>query len=484
MRGAPGPERWLPLAIVATAFVVILPALAVWAIVPPGEVALLAVSVPLGMLLSVLAAQPRHRAVEAHAGLARHGVRRPDAVGLAAPLAHRAPPRPRRDAARRRRPEPELEALTELSALLEARDSYTYGHSQRVTRHAERIARALGLSRRRRREGPHRRRAARRGQAPHAARDPQQARAPHRRGVRGHPPPPGRRRRDGQRPRRPDDRRHDPPPPRAARRRRLPRGPVGDAIPLGARIIAVADTFDAMTSHRAYRRASSHKRALDVLRAGSREATRRRRGRRLPRLLPRPAHGRVVGVRDRGAAALLRLARRLSPGISAGAAGAAAVLIGLGSPPAPVISAGSAALPRVTDRADAGPRPRQTDVAERGPRRFVRTAFVERPVPRRTGTVAPRKRAVAACRSRSRRRPPPTRRPRRARRTRRRRPRSRHRARPLRPPPRRRRADDAHGSRRSRAGGRAPGGRSCPTVELPAVELPACELPPLEVRLP
>ena len=38
-----------------------------------------------------------------------------------------------------------VEALTRLSALLEARDSYTYGHSQRVTRHAERIARAMGL---------------------------------------------------------------------------------------------------------------------------------------------------------------------------------------------------------------------------------------------------------------------------------------------------------------------------------------------------
>ena len=46
-----------------------------------------------------------------------------------------------------------------------------------------------------------------------------------------------------------------------------PDGLAGEAIPLGARIIAVADTFDAMTSNRAYRRASSHKRALDVLRA-------------------------------------------------------------------------------------------------------------------------------------------------------------------------------------------------------------------------
>jgi hypothetical protein len=45
----------------------------------------------------------------------------------------------------------------------------------------------------------------------------------------------------------------------------------GDAIPLGSRIIAVADTFDALTSTRAYRKASEHKVALDILKkeAGS-----------------------------------------------------------------------------------------------------------------------------------------------------------------------------------------------------------------------
>src|SRR5262249_33942035 len=44
-----------------------------------------------------------------------------------------------------------------------------------------------------------------------------------------------------------------------------PDGLAGAAIPLGARIIAVADTFDAITSDRAYRPAGSQKRALDVL---------------------------------------------------------------------------------------------------------------------------------------------------------------------------------------------------------------------------
>ena len=51
-----------------------------------------------------------------------------------------------------------------------------------------------------------------------------------------------------------------------------PDGLKGDSIPLGARIIAVADTFDAITSARPYRDASPHKKAIDILReeAGTR----------------------------------------------------------------------------------------------------------------------------------------------------------------------------------------------------------------------
>jgi putative nucleotidyltransferase with HDIG domain len=44
-----------------------------------------------------------------------------------------------------------------------------------------------------------------------------------------------------------------------------PSGLVGEQIPLGARIIAVADTFDALTSVRPYRNAISHKRALEAI---------------------------------------------------------------------------------------------------------------------------------------------------------------------------------------------------------------------------
>jgi HD superfamily phosphodiesterase len=51
-----------------------------------------------------------------------------------------------------------------------------------------------------------------------------------------------------------------------------PSGLAGAEIPLGARIIAVADTFDAITSTRPYRAASPHKKAIDILReeAGTR----------------------------------------------------------------------------------------------------------------------------------------------------------------------------------------------------------------------
>jgi hypothetical protein len=51
-----------------------------------------------------------------------------------------------------------------------------------------------------------------------------------------------------------------------------PSGLTGEEIPLGARIIAVADTFDAITSTRPYRPASTHEKAIDILRneAGTR----------------------------------------------------------------------------------------------------------------------------------------------------------------------------------------------------------------------
>src|SRR5205814_10489376 len=46
-----------------------------------------------------------------------------------------------------------------------------------------------------------------------------------------------------------------------------PDGIVGDAIPMGARIIMIADTIDAMTTDRPYRRAMSLSRAIEELQA-------------------------------------------------------------------------------------------------------------------------------------------------------------------------------------------------------------------------
>ena len=48
-----------------------------------------------------------------------------------------------------------------------------------------------------------------------------------------------------------------------------PDGLAGDAIPIGARILAIADGYDALTSDRPYRRALSHERAAGMLRNGA-----------------------------------------------------------------------------------------------------------------------------------------------------------------------------------------------------------------------
>lgn len=157
--------------------------------------------------------------------------------------------------------------LERLSGALESRDLYTHGHSKRVTRHSYRIARQLGLP------------------AADAARI-RTAAALHDVGKMETP------REVLNKPGRLSDeefaaiKRH---PVDGARmvealgdneltamvrhhHERLdgggyPDGLLGGAIPLGARVIAVADTFDALTSNRPYRTGCRHKKALDVLRA-------------------------------------------------------------------------------------------------------------------------------------------------------------------------------------------------------------------------
>ena len=48
-----------------------------------------------------------------------------------------------------------------------------------------------------------------------------------------------------------------------------PDGLAGRRIPLGARILAIADAFDAMTSSRLYRTAMTPQQALEILRRGA-----------------------------------------------------------------------------------------------------------------------------------------------------------------------------------------------------------------------
>jgi putative nucleotidyltransferase with HDIG domain len=155
--------------------------------------------------------------------------------------------------------------LRRLSTLLEARDPYTHGHSRRVARHAERIAQGIGLSSG---EIAKIRAAAlvhdigkinvprpvltkpgklteaefalvKRHAADGAAMvaqlgDPELAAT-----VRHH-----HERMDGT---------------------GYPDRLAGEDIPVGARVIAVADTFDAITSTRAYRRSRTHRQAIEIL---------------------------------------------------------------------------------------------------------------------------------------------------------------------------------------------------------------------------
>ena len=163
------------------------------------------------------------------------------------------------------RPDAHGQLLRRLSSLLESRDPYTHGHSRRVARHAERIARELNLT-------------------PDQVAKVRAAALVHDIGKINVPRPiltkagkltdsefalVKRHTTDG-----------------AAMVASLgdaeltaivrshheridgtgyPDGLAGPDIPIGARIIAVADTFDAITSTRPYRGSRTHRQALDVL---------------------------------------------------------------------------------------------------------------------------------------------------------------------------------------------------------------------------
>jgi putative nucleotidyltransferase with HDIG domain len=348
-RRVSGAERWLPHAVLATTFVVVLPALAVAAMVPPNDPLLLALSIVAAIALSLAAASlgdalwrriPGSRDL-VFADLMLWGWLRRSIAERRLAQAEKLLDGDPQDVG--------VESLISLSELLEARDSRTYGHSQRVTRHAERIASTMGLS------------------AGEVAKV-RTASALHDIGKLHTP------RSILNKPGRLTDaefeliKRHpvdgaamaagigDPDITAMIRHhherldgRGYPEGLSGEEIPLGARIIAVADTFDAITSNRTYRRAAHHKRALDVLATES--------GKQLDGDAVAAFRGYYGGRRTVAWSAFLAAVPQrvlawlggASPAIGAGVTGSAALLLGIGNPQGPVSS------PPIPSPAVAGP---------------------------------------------------------------------------------------------------------------------------------
>ncbi len=261
-------------ALVATFAVIVLPALAVSLLDTSGRPLLVLSSVLLAMVLSVATAsvgsaiwsrRPHPSDVVFNDLMLWGWVRRvraerrlAQAQGLLGADASGIEERGLSPARRRR-------ILQRLAAMLEAKDPDTLGHSRRVTRHAERIAREMGLSR----EDVARIRVAASvhdvGKV-HTPRElltkpgnltPEEFAVMQRHSL------------DGARmvaelgdPRITAMVRHH--------HERLdgsgyPDGLRGEEIPLGARIISVADTFDAITSNRAYQSARNHQRGLELV---------------------------------------------------------------------------------------------------------------------------------------------------------------------------------------------------------------------------
>ncbi len=269
---APSMWRYLPLALAATSLVVLAPALVAVAIVPRGGALATVGSAALAVTISLSLAS-------AAAALWRRQARSRDVVFAELMLwgwmrrwwtEHRlAQARELIETVRLAAPEVDVERLTRLSRLIEARDSHLHGHSRRVARHAVRIGRTMGLS-------------------PGEVAKIRTAAEVHDVGKLYTP------RAILNKPGHLTDAEFAIVALHASDGARIvagvgdaeitamvrhhheridgggyPDGLAGSAIPLGARIIAVADTFDAITSKRAYRGASSQKRALDVLAAGA-----------------------------------------------------------------------------------------------------------------------------------------------------------------------------------------------------------------------
>jgi putative nucleotidyltransferase with HDIG domain len=269
MRWGWSAARCWPYMVVATAFVAVMPA-CVASLVAPSASALHVLGALLIALVVSMAAAKLGAALWMRHPLARDVV---FADLMAWEWLRRLWLERRLDRAQRRlsarddaAPHKRAETLSRFARLLEARDAYTHGHSQRVARHAVRIARALHVP-------------------AHDATRIWTAATLHDIGKIRTP------REILNKPGGLSDaefdviKRHpvdgaamlagigDPEIVAIVRshHERLdgagyPDGLAGTDIPLGSRIIAVADTFDALTSTRSYRSAASHKRALDILR--------------------------------------------------------------------------------------------------------------------------------------------------------------------------------------------------------------------------
>ena len=263
-----GVLRYLPIAVATTAVVIVVPALLTIATIPRRGISW-------ELLSAAVAAAGSLALATAGAALWKRGRYSRDVLfselmlwaWLRRHWAERRLSQQRElfDHARSTGAEVDIEKLLGLSRVLEARNPHVHGHSQRVARHSARVAHALGLPKqqvakisvaaevhdvgklytpREILNNPRRLTSAEYAVVQeHAAcgarmvngiGDPEiteMVRHHHER-IDGHG---------------------------------YPDGLIGPAIPLGARIIAVADTFDAITSKRAYRSARAHKQALDVL---------------------------------------------------------------------------------------------------------------------------------------------------------------------------------------------------------------------------
>ncbi len=326
--------RYLPLAMLATGSVVILPGALVAAVVPWGGalwgLACAALAMALAIVLAsaeatLWARQPWSRDL-VFADLMLWG-------WLRRCWTERRLARARElyESARKAGPTVSIELLQRLSRLLEARDAYIHGHSRRVARHAGRIARAMRLS-------------------PTEIAKIRTAATVHDVGKLYTP------REILNNPGRLTDREFaivklhpgdgadmlaevgDPEIAAMVRHHHeridgggYPDGLAGSKIPLGARIIAVADTFDAITSSRAYRPAGTHKKALDVL---SREAGSQLDGAAVAAFLHRYSARRSLALLSFAVAIPERIFAGLqaaSSNLGVGAAGTTSILPALGA---------------------------------------------------------------------------------------------------------------------------------------------------------